>query len=155
MTNSAQKCHEELIIFNRFLNVSGLQIDKESIRSGKDGEPDIFCKYISGVPVYFELTRTIDEDLAQNVYGKNIKGGFLGESYEVCILKKNEKLKDGKYNIGSTRIELLVYLDVQPFFPAWNKTIPNFISDHSNEWIFNVIWFFDEHKELIIYKFPV
>ena len=154
MKNHVQKCHEELNIFNRFVNVSKLQIDKESIRSGKRGEPDIFCKYTSGESVYFELTRTIDGDLAKNVYGKNKHGGFLGEPYEICVLKKNEKLKLGKYNIGSTRIELLVYLDVQPFFPSWNKTIPNFLNSHSAELVFNAIWFFDEHKNLIISKFP-
>jgi hypothetical protein len=65
MNRETEKAKYEREIFQRFLGVSGLDINLESIQPGDHtkGEPDILCESADGEKLAFELGRLTNPDL--------------------------------------------------------------------------------------------
>ena len=132
------------------MRVCEYSIIKESIKQQTPPKPDIFCELKTGVTIEFELTNSIDQQLAQKMNDSGIlgKGGFKNDDpIERMILNKTEKLKEDKYEQSAKRFELLVYLGLMPIFPHQKKTIPHFLERNKKLQVFDRIWVFRDEQE--------
>jgi len=150
MGNLLKQQEEELAVFELFASVCGLSILRESIRQQNPPKPDISCKLKTGMNVEFELTNSIDQELARKMNDSRIldKGGFNNDDpIERMILNKIEKLKEGKYKRSAESFELLVYLGMMPIFPYQEKAIPQFLERNRGQQGFDRIWIFRDDQE--------
>lgn len=148
--NLVKQQKEELAVFNLFVGVCGYPVIKESIKQQTPPKPDMFCKLETGVTVEFELTNSIDQQLARKMNDCRIldKGGFNnGDPIERMILDKIEKLKAGKYEPSAQRFELLVYLGLMPIYPRQKETISLFLERNKKIQGFDKIWIFRDDQE--------
>ena len=69
MSRETRKAEDERTVLGGFLERSGVQIDRASIRSGNAAlnEPDLICMYVGGGDVGFELCRLTDPNLRRSV----------------------------------------------------------------------------------------
>lgn len=150
MSNLVEQQKEELAVFENFMRVCEYSIIKESIKQQSPPKPDMLCELETGVTIEFELTKSIDQQLAQKMNDCRIldKGGFNNDDpIERMILDKTHKFKEGKYERGAQRFELLVYLGSMPIFPRQQKTIPQFLERNKNLQGFDRIWIFRDDQE--------
>ena len=150
MNNFIKQQAEERAVFENFMRVCEYSIIKESIQQQNPPSPDIFCKLEIGIAIEFELANSIDPELAQKMNDEKVsdKGGFCNdEPIERIIWNKNQKLKEGKYTLHAGRFELLIYLGMNPVWPYWQRTIPQFLEKNKNHWGFDGIWIFRDCQE--------
>lgn len=150
MKNLVEQQKEELSVFENFMLVCEYPIIKESVELQAPPKPDILCRLQTGVTVEFELTNSIDQQLARKMNDSKIldKGGFSNnDPIERMILDKIEKLRNGKYKRSAERCELLVYLGMMPIFPHQQRTIPQFLERNKKIQIFDRIWVFRDDRE--------
>ena len=143
MSNFLKQQEEELAVFESFIQVCGYPIVKESIQRQNPPSPDIFCQLATGLTIEFELTNSIEPELAQKMNDNKFldKGGFSNdEPIERTVWNKNSKLKEDKYTLRADRFELLVYLGLSPSWPYWYKRMPKFLEKNKNFWCFDRIW---------------
>lgn len=149
MDNLSKQQNEELAVFGLFMRVCEYPIIKDSVKSQTPPKPDIFCKLETGVTIEFELTNSIDQELARKMNDPRIsdKGGFNNDDpIERMILDKTEKLKKGKYERSAQRFELLVYLGLMPPYPRKKETIPLFLERNKKIQGFDKIWIFSDDQ---------
>ena len=147
MNNFLKQQQEELAVFENFMRVCEYPILKDSVQQQDPPSPDIFYQLNTGITIEFELTNSIDRQLAQTMNDKKIlnKGGFCNnEPIEELVLQKNYKLKSGEYQLRADRIELLVYLGLMPVWPYYQTTIPKFLERNRSCWHFDRIWIFQD-----------
>lgn len=150
MSNLVKQQKEELAVFKNFMRVCEYPIAEGSVELQFPPKPDIFCRLQTGVTVEFELTNSIDQQLARKMNDSKIldKGGFNNDDpIERMILDKTEKLKEGKYERCAQRFELLVYLGSMPIYPYQKKTIPQFLERNKKTQGFDRIWIFRDDQE--------
>ena len=150
MTNQGDQQREELAVFENFMRVCEYSIIKESVKQQNPPKPDIFCKLETGISIEFELTNSVDQQLARKMNDCRIldKGGFNNnDPIERMILNKIEKVKKGKYERCAQRFELLVYLGLMPIFPHQQKTMPQFLERNKGLQVFDRIWVFRDDQE--------
>lgn len=104
MASEHVKGETEVAVFMRFLEVSQLSIDRNSVEKRSPPEPDILCTHQSEGAVAFELVEMCDPRLAQSIAETN--EGYLRTSDPSAniISKKLQK----KYETDAP-IELLCY----------------------------------------------
>ena len=149
MSNILEQQKEEQAVFKSFMRVCEYPIIKESVKQQKPPKPDMFCKLETGITIEFELTNSIDQQLARKMNDYRIldKGGFNNyDPIEKMILDKTEKLREGKYERSSERFELLVYLGSMPIFPHQKSTIPQFLELNKRLQGFDRIWVFRDNQ---------
>ena len=150
MNNSLKQQKEELVVFENFMRVCGCPIIADSVALQSPPKPDIFCRLQTGVTIEFELTNSIDQQLARNMNDARIldKGGLNNDDpIERMVLDKAEKLKEGKYERSAQRFELLVYLGLMPIYPRQKETIPLFLERNKKIQGFDKIWIFRDDQE--------
>jgi len=150
MSNLVKQQKEELAVFKNFMRVCEYSIAEGSVELQFPPKPDIFCRLQTGATVEFELTNSIDQQLARKINDCRIldKGGFNNDDpIERMILDKTHKFKEGKYERGAQRFELLVYLGSMPIFPHQQKTIPQFLERNKKQQGFDRIWIFRDYQE--------
>lgn len=150
MNNLVEQQKEELAVFKNFMRVCEYPIAEGSVELQFPLKPDIFCRLQTGVTIEFELTNSIDPDLARKMNDSRIsdKGGFNNDDpIERMILDKIEKLREGKYERSAQRFELLVYFGLMPIFPRQKETIPLFLERNKKILGFDKIWIFRDDQE--------
>ena len=150
MSNLLEQQKEEMVVFENFLRVCEYPIIRESIKQQSPPKPDMFCELETGATIEFELTNSIDQQLARKMNDCRIldKGGFnTDDPIERMVLDKTEKLRDGKYERSAQRFELLVYLGLMPIYPRQKETIPLFLERNKKIQGFDKIWIFRDDQE--------
>lgn len=112
MNREAQKTLYEREVFGKFLNVSGVDIDRDSIQTGNPNkkEPDILCQYTSGKKVGFELGRLVDPNLMRTVNQWEPKNGEYIRTSDPSTFIAQKKIKK-TYSV-SFPVELLLYKEL-------------------------------------------
>ena len=123
MTREAKKAAYEREVFEKFLDLTGLEISRNSIVNGNatQSEPDLLCEYTNGEKVGFELGRLIDPNLAQAVNRWEPKNGEYIRTSDPSGTIAQRKIK--KIYTVSFPVELLLYKEY-PIITPDNVIIP-------------------------------
>jgi len=80
---------KEIRIFTIFAEKSLCGIDFNTIERRYPPEPDIFCKFLSGDPISFELVECLDSNIARSIYDtSHIHQAFNRQLQKLPIRKK-------------------------------------------------------------------
>lgn len=86
----------EIEVFNRFVNISGLPIDINSIKKAAEPAPDIYCRDNLGNELAFELVELLDSNFATMIDWATDGKDSLYSLYENLSADKKAAL-DSKY----------------------------------------------------------
>lgn len=130
MTTELAKKEMDVAVFLRFLEASGLPIDRNSVEKRSPPEPDILCTYQSEGAVAFELVEMCDPRLARS-FAQTSDGYLRTSDPSPSIMSK--KLRK-KYETAFP-IELLCYTagriitpddlirsTIKPYLRTWRHT---------------------------------
>jgi hypothetical protein len=93
-TMSKQHTDRELGIFHKFAEISGLDIDRSSVRKLDPPAPDIFCRTNSNEEISFELGELIDENFASGM-----SRYFEGKNLLQCMYEKLSSQKKEQFDM--------------------------------------------------------
>ncbi len=79
---STRKAKRELDVFRRFVSITALAIDPDSIRNRVPPAPDILCRHNTDGLVAFELVQLIDHGFASRCGNQSDIQDVLGSHYE-------------------------------------------------------------------------
>ncbi len=120
MTQADDKARDELMVFHKFIQLSGLSVILDSIENGNpdEHEPDILCEIEGEGPMAFELTEFADESIAEEIdrllkCQEDAVGNFIWAG-EVMHILGNKFTK--RYE-RSRPIDLICYTDGRIFLP--------------------------------------
>jgi hypothetical protein len=117
MTREAQKAIYEREVFERFLDASGIDIDRNSIQTGNANqrEPDILFHNLSGRKIGFELGRLVDPNLISAIKQREPKNGQYIRTRDPSNAIAHKKIKK-TYSV-SFPVELLLYKELPIITP--------------------------------------
>ncbi|MBK7674559.1 MAG: hypothetical protein IPJ27_07160 [Candidatus Accumulibacter sp.] len=130
MASEDTKGQAEIEVFQRFIEASGLPIDRERIEKRAPPEPDIRCHHETEGAIAFELVEMCDPRLAKSI--AKLNEGYLrtADPSASIISKKLRK----NYETDAP-IELLCYVSgrivtpdsvilptIQPYLRSWRHT---------------------------------
>jgi len=149
MKREEQKETYEREIFLAFINMTNLDIDRESIKKGneKNNEPDILCKLSSNEWVGFELGRLTDSKLRKAINSwEPVNGEYIRTRDRSADITKNKLNK--KYNTQFPT-ELLLYKE-NPIITPDNVIIPTIkpMCQTSHHY-YSRIWFMGKSVEIL------
>jgi len=123
MTREAKKAAYERVVFEKFLDLTGLEVSRNTVVNGNatQSEPDILCEYTNGDKVGFELGRLINPNLAQAVNQWEPKNGEYIRTSDRSGAIAKRKIK--KIYSVSFPVELLLYKE-NPIGTPDNVIIP-------------------------------
>lgn len=148
MTREAQKAAYERKIFEKFIALAALDINRDSIAGGNatKKEPDFLCEYISGEKVGFELGRLIDPNLAQAVNRWEPINGEYIRTRDFSGIIARRKIKQ-TYSIAFP-VELLLYKE-SPIITPDSVILPTIRPMCRLNHRYRRIWFMSNLVELV------
>jgi len=130
MASEIDKGDRELEIFRRFVKLSGLPIDPQSITKQLPPKADLLCRHLTEGPIAFELVEVCDPTIAK-VMAAPVENGIVFSTSDPSgniIRKKIRKTYE-----ANCPVELLCYTDgrlitpddvivptVRPILESWN-----------------------------------
>lgn len=156
------KTDHELMVFKGFAEISGLDIDSGSIKSESPPLPDISCT-VSGQKHFFELTRAVDQQIANDigyVLSEGRKTGYTRNSKihsycDVEIITDAVTRKTAKqYETDRDKVDLLIYSD-GIYHGRLNEAIieeevNKLREQYKDRW--GTIWIYDHPKQKLLVK---
>lgn len=144
MTSEREKGEREVAVFERFVAISLLPIDPNSIEKCAPPHPDILCRHTTEGDVAFELVELCDPNLAKSI--ATASEGYLRTSdpSSAIISKKLSR----KYN-SAAPVELLCYTAGRIITPD-NVILPT-LKPYLHSWrhVFRRAWLLG-HKNVYI-----
>ena len=148
LTREQNKTEHEYQVLERFLDGSGIPINRASIMKGDPGkkEPDFICCYDDGENVGIELGRITDPNIAKTINRwKPINGEYVRTSDPSRELAKRKLRK--QYNVPFS-VELLFYKEY-PIITPDNIILPALKSVCRIKHCFARVWFMGGTIEIL------
>jgi hypothetical protein len=151
MSREETKTKYEQTVFYKFLDRSGIRIDRDSVAKGDhiQREPDFVCSYDNGERVGFELGRLTDPRLRKAVNRwEPINGEYIRTSDPSRQIAKSKLIK--KYSVAFP-VELLLYKE-HPIITPDNVILPTIKPVCHIKHSYSRVWFMSDDSIELLYE---